>query len=225
MDPKFITQLSGREFVQYGGLLDEAHKQGLKEIRTAIVQVPTQANDFTAICTAEVVLERDGVRRVFTGVGDASPKNVNRNIAAHILRMAETRSKARALRDAINVGMCSVEELGPDLEAPEVLDERLIKQTAAINKPASTSSAPKPHAPGNEVPYTGPHVPISTKQIQTIAIEMQRVGWSEQQGRSYLFNQFGKQSRKDLTGAEATQMIDYLKALPTAPKAMATART
>ena len=49
---------------------------------------------------------------VFSGYGDASAANVGRMIAPHIIRMAETRAVARALRLACNIGMTSREELG-----------------------------------------------------------------------------------------------------------------
>lgn len=50
--------------------------------------------------------------RVFEGIGDATRKNVAKNIAGHLIRMAETRAKARALRDAVNIGATALEELG-----------------------------------------------------------------------------------------------------------------
>ncbi len=53
----------------------------------------------------------------FTGIGDAGPENVNRMIRPHIIRMAETRAKARALRDAVNIGIVTLEELGGE-DAP-----------------------------------------------------------------------------------------------------------
>ena len=37
--------------------------------------------------------------------------NVNPKVKAHFARMALTRAKARALRDALNISMCSVEEI------------------------------------------------------------------------------------------------------------------
>jgi hypothetical protein len=57
------------------------------------------------------------VLRSFQGMGDAAPGNVNRMMAPHLLRLAETRAKARALRDAVNVGEALADD--PSDEAPE----------------------------------------------------------------------------------------------------------
>lgn len=108
----------GKQYVLFAGLLDEAHSRGLKGIDTELIQVPTAENGSTAIIKATVEME-DG--RVFSGIGDASPDNVGRNIAPHLIRMAETRAKARALRDAVNVGSTALEELsdgGDDASQP-----------------------------------------------------------------------------------------------------------
>ena len=111
----------GKQYVLYQGLLDEAHARGLRGIDTELVQVPTAENGNVALVKAVVEMEAaDGSEgiRTFSGIGDASPENVGRNIVPHIIRMAETRAKARALRDAVNVGATALEELSDGDEAP-----------------------------------------------------------------------------------------------------------
>jgi hypothetical protein len=114
---EYMIERQGKRFVLYAGLLEEAHSRGLRSIETELLQVPGGENGEVAIVRATVRTE-DGK---FTGIGDASPENVNRTIAPHVIRMAETRAKARALRDAINVGVTAFEELGGE-DGGEVVD-------------------------------------------------------------------------------------------------------
>ncbi len=112
MREEYMIERSGRRFVLYAGLLEEAHTRGLRSIETELLQVPSSENGEVAIARA-VVRTEDGK---FSGIGDASPGNVGRAIQPHIIRMAETRAKARALRDAINVGVTALEELDGEPE-------------------------------------------------------------------------------------------------------------
>ena len=111
IDRRFIVNRQGKYAVLYAGLLDLAHRTGLKGITTKLLQAPAEANGWTAICWAEVSTESGQ----YTGIGDANPQNVGRMVALHTIRMAETRAKARALRDCLNVGGVCLEELGPEL--------------------------------------------------------------------------------------------------------------
>ncbi len=144
MKREFVINRHGKEYVLYAGLLDEAHQQGLKAIRTQLLQAPTAENGHVAICFAEVTTERG----TFTGIGDADPTNVNRVMANALIRMAETRAKARALRDAVNVGMAALEELAEGAsevlaaaaDEPEPLEPRASKEPAAMAPPAGIVS-------------------------------------------------------------------------------------
>lgn len=115
MRDEFLITRQGKQYVLFAGLLDEAHNRGLKGIDTDLIQVPDDSNGNVAVVKATVRMEDD---RVFSGIGDASPANVGRNIAPHVIRMAETRAKARALRDAVNVGATALEELSDGDDAP-----------------------------------------------------------------------------------------------------------
>ena len=130
MKREFVINRHGKDYVLYAGLLDEAHLQGLQSIKTELVQVPTAQNGHVAICTAEVVTERG----TYTGIGDADPANVNQMMANALIRMAETRAKARALRDAINVSMVAVEELAESAPETLLLDDELA--AASSSRPA-----------------------------------------------------------------------------------------
>ncbi len=62
------------------------------------------------LALAEATTEfKDG--RTFMECADATPTNVGAKVKAHFARMALTRAKARGLRDALNIAMCSVEEM------------------------------------------------------------------------------------------------------------------
>lgn len=109
---EFTIMRQGKQYVLFAGLLNEAHNRGLRHIETELVQEPTAENNEVAVCKARVTIEDEkGMGKTFSGIGDASPASVGRNIVPHIIRMAETRAKARALRDAINVGTTALEEL------------------------------------------------------------------------------------------------------------------
>lgn len=105
----WITDIQGKEFVKYAGLLDLAHQKGLLKLEVEAVQYPTKENGNIAICKA-VATSRLG--EVYTDIGDANPNNTAPKIAKHLLRMASTRAKARVLRDFSNIGMTALEELG-----------------------------------------------------------------------------------------------------------------
>jgi hypothetical protein len=134
-----VVRLGDRDYATWPYVLNLAHERGLKEIRTELLQAPTGDNDHTAIVKATVTFEVlngekdmgiNRIVRVFEGLGDASPKNVPARIATALIRMAETRAKGRALRDATNIGMTLVEELA-DMEG----------------EPARAQPAPQPARP------------------------------------------------------------------------------
>ncbi|MFU2207722.1 hypothetical protein [Solidesulfovibrio sp. C21] len=112
LDDRFVANLHGKDFVLYSGLLDLGHQRGLAKLEVELVQHPTKENGMEAVCKA-VAMTRTG--EIFVDIGDANPSNTNRAIAAHVIRMASTRAKARVLRDMNNIGMTALEELG-DIE-------------------------------------------------------------------------------------------------------------
>lgn len=128
IDQKYIVMLNNRPFITYEGLLHTAHEKGLASVEVEIIQYPTEANSMTAIATAAV---RSKNGQFFIDIGDASPTSCSSKLVPHLIRMASTRAKARALRDFTDIGMCSVEELGENesnlRSAPTPLRQQVAK--------------------------------------------------------------------------------------------------
>ena len=211
MREEFFIERHGKRYVLFQGLLDEAHSLGLRGIDTDLIQVPDDSNGNVAIVKATAEMEDD---RRFSGIGDASPENVGRNIAPHLIRMAETRAKARALRDAVNVGATALEELSEGDDAPPA------------SQGSSSRSRPTPIRGGRQnssqtataeqdTPNGQPEKPASSKRggkarksqvdlLKTLAVE-----WRGENGVERLETRLGK-PLTDMTRAEADEWIDRL---------------
>lgn len=153
MHSKFVVDRQGRDFVLFPGLLDLAHSKGLSGIITQLEQIGTEENRWTTIFSATVsmidpVCGHDS-QKIFKSYGDANPSNTAANIQPHMMRLAETRAIARALRNAVNIGMVCTDELGDDGEVKPRRQERQQRQQTDQNRSYGTSrtnSAPAPEA-------------------------------------------------------------------------------
>ncbi|MBT3224659.1 MAG: hypothetical protein HN348_36800, partial [Proteobacteria bacterium] len=174
-----------KEVVTYAGLLARAHDEGLKLIETEVVQLPCEENSFVAVVRAAVETQRG----IFYGIGDASPDNVNAKMRPHLIRMAETRAKARALRDAVNIGIVSIEELG-DLNAEEPVPSNVLP----IRKP-------KEHRPE----------PMTNRQRRLLFRLLTERGHEPSETKQVLLDAAGVEDVSDITKAMASELIDQLK--------------
>ncbi len=151
LDERFLINIKGKDFVLYAGVLDLANQKGLLKLEVELIQFPAKENGHEAICHA-VAVGKNG--EVFADIGDANPNNCHSMIAKHLIRMASTRAKARALRDMCNVGITTLEELADfdDVIGPGQPKKAFQKKTAvktATKEPkakADTTKKPSPKA-------------------------------------------------------------------------------
>jgi len=141
LDERFIKNIQGKDFVLYSGLLDLAHQKGLQKLEVELIQIPNEENQRIAVCRA-IAVSHDG--KIFSDIGDAESNNVNKKIAPHIIRMASTRAKARALRDFCNIGMTCLEELG------EISDVSLENEIPNGNPPSNNRMNGNGNGNGNK---------------------------------------------------------------------------
>lgn len=192
-----------KEVVTYAGLLNRAHQEGLKEIETKLLQAPSADNEMTAISMAKVVTEKG----VFVEVGDANPGNVNSTIIPHIIRMAFTRAKARALRDAVNVGVIALEELIDDFGSGAV-DNGNGNGASAATAAASGSSGDDSN--GNRTSQAPAPDPMTESQRRYLFRLLAERGVNGEESHDYLKRAFGVESLKDASKADASTLIDHV---------------
>ena len=198
IDSRFITTIQGKDFVLYAGLLDLAHRKGLRKLVVEILQFPAQENDNTAICIA-VAETDDG--EIYTDIGDANPANTNKKIVNHIIRMASTRAKARVLRDLTNVGLCAVEELGDVNDEMPVVDVPAPRRAAANGYLAQNGK-------GNGAEQVVPKASIAQlKAIENIA---NRHKMTDDALLEIIHDQFGV-TLSELTSLQAAELIRNLQ--------------
>ncbi len=195
-----------KEVVTYQGLLSKAHEEGLTKIRTTLVQIPTDDNGRTAIAKAEVETSKGS----FEALGDASPENVNSFIVPHLIRMAETRAKARALRDAVNIGVVSFEELDGEQAATEPLGAGSGASSRTPARPNRNGAPQRNGSPPRRQPDNGAPQPMSEAQRRYLFRILAGQGVAGDVAHEYLKELFAVESLTDVGKNDATAMIDRL---------------
>ncbi len=186
---KFIINIQGKDTVKLEGLTALAHQKGMWKLVTHIIQFPDKDNNFTAICETTVGGYdydpiTDKVREVvYTDIGDANASNCTKRVAPAFIRMASTRSQARALRKYINIDMVCMSEM-------DSTDEPIVFM--------ETQDAPPP--------------PISTEQLVTIKGIVKEKGITPPEFNDMLMKLFARKDFMKLTFEQGSILIEWLKA-------------
>ena len=226
VDPQYVREIHGRQFVLYAGLLDLAKQQGLTKLEVDVLQFPCEANCNTAVCLAGVQL---GENMVASDIGEASAENLDPAVAKFLFSMASTRAKARALRNALGIGMTALEELGSfdDIIPADEEEVRTGYYTGYATARASEYTTESPTAPSSEPaakqpaqqetsPGTksrtkyGPPRPATGPQRRAIDSIAKRKKFTDERLQDLCQQKFGSDLDK-LNVKEASSLIDFLK--------------
>jgi len=135
INEEHIIRIDGKPYVKYAGLLEAAHRSGLKDLQVKLIQSPSRDNGYTAICEATAIIKTRSREKVYVEIGDANPASIgDPRLNVHSIRIAATRAKARALRDALRISICSVEELALGGPQQEVSNAPAPAQTSSQDK-------------------------------------------------------------------------------------------
>jgi hypothetical protein len=231
----FLKNIKGKDFVLYAGVLDLATQKGLLKLEVELLQFPTKENGNEAICRATAE-GKNG--EVFSDIGDSNPGNCTPMIAKHLIRMASTRAKGRALRDMCNIGIACLEELsdlddvmgnGPAKKttrkpatpkakpaaAAKKVTEKKEPEPEKVSKPVKTpkkvNNSKAPKAKESKVSKQDQGTPsFSEAQKRAIFNLSRRRGISVEDLENVVMEDYGK-TLDDLSSAEASDLIRSLQ--------------
>jgi hypothetical protein len=199
---------TSQESIPYDELLAIAHDEGLKSIATQLLANPTDDNGHRAIVKAVVEVEKGH----FEALGDADPSNVDPALAPHLIRVAEDRAKARALRDAVNCGIASQEELGGSL--PEATSRDPGPGASDPPPPSrprfSNGSVNRGTPPRGANRSAGQDGPMSEAQRRYLFRLVAGRGYPGARGEEFLKDRLGVERLAQATRADASALIDEL---------------
>jgi len=194
-----------KEVILYRTLLDLAHSEKLTGIKTEMLQAPSAENGLVCIFSAEVITEKG----VFVAIGDASPTSVDAVVAQHYIRAAETRAKARALRDALNIGVVAFEEIygnGFDQTDPQGQERKKASRAQKTQKDAHKEE--KNHS---EKSSNGEDALITEAQRKFIFRLLADQGIEGNDALESILSETGADSIKSVTRKQASELIGKLK--------------
>lgn len=191
-----------KEVARYAALLARAHEEGLRRITTELIQVPTKDNGMSAIVTAKVETHKG----VYEGLGDASPENVAYRVAVHLIRMAETRAKARALRDAVNIGVVALEEIGSDLG-----DDDMTEETAGPDSSTDGGGNGNGRGQSSQSGSSYRNAPMTDAQRRYLFRLLAERGVGADEARERLHEALGVESLAQATKYGASNLIDQIQ--------------
>ncbi|MDM8539299.1 hypothetical protein QUF70_21295, partial [Desulfobacterales bacterium HSG17] len=222
----FLKNIKGKDFVLYAGVLDLATQKGLLKLEVELLQFPTKENNNEAICRA-VAEGKNG--EVFSDIGDANPFNCTDLIAKHLIRMASTRAKGRALRDMCNIGIACLEELDslddivgsktkrkitrkkatPDKTKPTAVKKETVTKESEPKKTKAAKPVKKVNSKEKEAKDTKPNQDMpsfSEAQKRAIYNLSRRNGISIEALENIVMEDYGK-PLDELSSADASDLI------------------
>lgn len=207
MPPRPGESREPRETIAYAELLNMAHEEGLKSIHTELVLQPTEVNG--RLCIVKAIVETE--RGHYEGLGDADPGSVEDFLVPHLIRVAETRAKARALRDAVNVGVISLEELdGVDRASSSSPGPGAQTKHSPRPPKEPTPARPRSAAPSRPAPAGNGNEPMSEAQRRYLFRILAGQGYQREAAEDRLKDLFQVSVLAEITKVAATQMIDRL---------------